>query len=46
MVKVSAEDVKLVMWKKLEMPERNYNQETKSWEKTGNLIWYTLKESV
>jgi len=35
MVKVPAEDIKLVMWKKLEMPERNYNQETKAWEKTG-----------
>lgn len=35
-VKVSAECVKLVMWKKREMPDRQYNSETKQWEKTGS----------
>lgn len=37
MVKFNAEDIKLVMWKKRELPERAFDQETKKWEKTGGV---------
>lgn len=35
MVKVNAENIKLVMWKKRELPERALNKETGKWEPTG-----------
>lgn len=38
MVKAEFEDLKLVMWKKREMPERVQNPETKKWEKTNRVI--------
>lgn len=38
MVKMSAEVIKLVMWKKRELPERTLNKETNKWEKTGGTI--------
>lgn len=37
MVKLSAENITLVMWKRRELPERTLNRETNKWEKTGGV---------
>lgn len=39
---IDIKNVKMLMWEKKDMPERNYNKEKKEWEDTGKNIEKTL----